>query len=93
MNTKNFFHHFLSSQKVTKKDLTKRTCSACGCAWTAFCLNGGFCLRFAVLYHDPDLFSFTGRCPVLRSDGPSGLASRSILWLKAINNLAQGNAL
>jgi hypothetical protein len=42
-----FFHYFLSSQKVTKKDLTKRTLSACGFAQTAFCLNGksGLTLR------------------------------------------------
>jgi hypothetical protein len=34
---------FFSSQKVTKKDLTKRTYSACGLARTAFCLNGVDC--------------------------------------------------
>jgi hypothetical protein len=53
------FHHFLSSQKVTKKDLTKRTCSACGFAQTAFCLNGmgWFTLRGV------------GSCSVFRSQG------------------------
>jgi len=35
----------LSSQKVTKKDLTKRTHSAFGFAQTAFCLKGMLCFR------------------------------------------------
>ena len=38
-----FLYYFLSSQKVTKKDLTKRTRSAFGSVRTAFCLYGMVC--------------------------------------------------